>query len=520
MTIQQYEHLDTPHQILGRHAADVFQRLDSSLTEQDGNIRRIYNLSIPHLAVLLLHTKERWLVIEDTAEHAERLCNDLQYLASACGMTQAGCYYFPPPANPEYIGERARIIHQLASDSTTSMVTSIEALHISFGAGGPFSLSKGLSVDRELVELMLSDFGYRKVNIVMEKGEYAERGWLFDIYPVTEDMPVRVELFGDEIDLIRTFDIETQRSIRKIKELTIYPAIESVIETENGSIDHEHSLIRFVNNNVYINSGLGIDDQDLSRLGRRPTKFSHLPVAGDGIDSGALPIAGLGILPEERRTAEDLADAPAFVNRKTVMVLPSTAQIERLKEVLAAKDIVAPVVENKVACSYEGIRCLTQGILSSGLHIPGLLLLTGREIFGEMPPYRTIRKSRVSRLLLTIDDLKPGDFVVHRDHGIGKFIGLQKEKIEDSEEDVITLEYAGGDRLYLPFQGIDKLRKYSAGEGHVPALDRIGGKRWQTAKQKVGKSVKEMAEKLLKLYAERKVSRGFIFSEDTPIHRE
>ncbi|HMK59869.1 MAG TPA: hypothetical protein VK452_01830, partial [Dissulfurispiraceae bacterium] len=209
-------HDDTLHQILARHTDDVLQRLNSSRNPEDLRHRRIYNLSIPHLAALLLHHKQGYLIIEDTPERAETLFHDLQYLESICKPGHEAVY-FPPPASPEFIGERAKIIHEMNSAGTARIVTSTEAVNIGFGKSGPFEISTGISVERELIGMMLVEIGYRKVNIVMEKGEYAERGWIFDIYPVTADLPVRVELFGDQIELIRTFDIETQRSVRKIK---------------------------------------------------------------------------------------------------------------------------------------------------------------------------------------------------------------------------------------------------------------------------------------------------------------
>jgi transcription-repair coupling factor (superfamily II helicase) len=524
MVVQPY-HNNTLQQILARHAEDVLQRLNLS------SERRIYNVSIPHFATLLLQSKSGYLVIEDTPEHAEILYHDLQYFASACERKEMTFDYFPPSTSPEFVGERALILHKLATGGASRIITSIDAVGTGFGKVAQFHISKGFSVERELMEMMLAEIGYRKVNIVMEKGEYAERGWLFDIYPVTEDLPIRVEFFGDEIDLIRTFDIETQRSTKKIKELTIYPAIEPFVEMAKDGIEDENSLIQLMSEaaiflNGKIASGLTEEAAPIqSSLSLREGEagaivFSHYPIAGEGIDSGAIPMAGLGILLEERRSIDDVAEVLSIIKKKTIIVLASTAQIERCRSLLSERSLVVPFIDVEKTCSYEGIFCMTKGTLSAGLHLPDLLILTAREIFGEQPAYRPIRKSKVSRLLLTIDDLKPGDFIVHRDHGIGKFIGLQREKIEDYEEDLITLEYAGGDRLYLPFQGSYLLHKYSAGEGRVPTLDRIGGKRWQTAKQKVKKSVKEMADKLLRLYADRRVARGFVFSEDTPMHAE
>jgi len=280
------------------------------------------------------------------------------------------------------------------------------------------------------------------------------------------------------------------------------------------------SLLSFWNADIFLNSAASPDCPGLVEISQRLTLFSHLAIAGEGIDSGELSISGLGIIPEESRPALDIARSLEFQNKKTAIVLPSAAQVERFKDIISTSNLVAPVISTEKSSLYEGSVFVTQGRLSSGMHLPGLLLLTGREIFGEQPAYRPIKRSKVSKLLLTMDDLKPGDFVVHRDHGIGKFVGLHRERIEGSEEDIITLEYAGSDRLYIPFQGIDRLSKYSGGEGNAPVLDRLGSKRWQNTKRRVKKSVKEMAEKLLKLYAERRVSRGYLFSEDTPMHAE
>jgi len=377
------QHDNTLQQILARHAEDVLHRLNSSSEGHSDKSRRIYNVSIPHFAALLLHHKSEYLVIEDTPEHAEALCHDLQYFVSACERKELMFDYFPPSLSPELVGERARILRKLVSGGVSHIITSIDAVNTGFGKSAPFDISKGLSVDRELMEMMLAEIGYRKVNIVMEKGEYAERGWLFDIYPVTEELPVRVEFFGDEIDLIRTFDIETQRSIKKIKELKIYPAMEPLIEVVDGEIDN--SLIRMMPKApIFLSGKIApeiISKNDLDDV----TVFSHFAIAGEGIDSGAVPVAGLGILPEERQSINDVGQVLSKINKKVIIVLASTAQIERCRDILSERRIVAPVINTEQTCLYEGIFCLTKGTLSAGLHLPNLLILTAREIFGEQP---------------------------------------------------------------------------------------------------------------------------------------
>src|SRR5208337_1875594 len=224
---------------------------------------------------------------------------------------------------------------------------------------------------------------------------------------------------------------------------------------------------------------------------------SHLPFTGEGTDALEHSIKGMGILPEERK---ELGDIPSVLKKDgydTLIVLPSEAQAERMKDILFDGGVIAPVIKCKDLESYAGNICIVTGTLSSGMLVKNILVLTDRELFGERPAYRPLKRSKASSLLFNMDDLKTGDLVVHKDHGIGRFTGLQRQRTDNCEEDLITLEYAHGDRLYIPFYSIDKLQKYSAGEGHASPIDQ-----------------------LVKLYAERSVSRGFVFSEDTPMHRE
>jgi transcription-repair coupling factor (superfamily II helicase) len=526
------------HRLLENHAGDIFHRLNESRE------KKIYNISIPHLALILLFQEKPFIVIEDSHESAFALYRDMMFFRDF-SVPAFHFFYFPPPVSPEFIGERARTLLNVAAQSNACLITSVEAYKTGFTIStlrdSVLKIEKGISIDRSRLNELLVKLGYRKVNIVVDKGEYAERNWLFDIYPVTEDYPVRAEFFGDEIDLIRTFDIETQRSIREIEELVIYPAEEfsvrslelrvkspeaESINKETGILDMElesnilSDILQFQDSDVYVNSETGLQNSELLTLNSQLITFSHLPFVSSGINSGELSIKGLGIMPEERRTLKDIADRLAAANRKVICVLSSTAQAERFKEILFDGGVIAPVIERQNISLYDGNICITTGMLSSGINLDPVLILTDREIFGERLSYRPIKKSKVSRLLFSIDDLTSGDFVVHKDHGIGKFIGLRRQKTEDYEEDLITLEYANGDRLHIPFQSIDRLQKYSAGEGNIPVMDRLGGKRWIAAKKRVKKGIKEMAEKLLSLYAERKVSRGFVFSEDTPMHRE
>ncbi|MDI6728524.1 MAG: transcription-repair coupling factor [Thermodesulfovibrionales bacterium] len=517
--------------LLKSHAEQISERLKISET------KRIYNISIPHLALLLLFHEKPFVVVEDSDESASMLYNDFLFFNSAISNQQSAIAYFPPPSGPEAIGERAKALYRIQGTEVRSqktefisIITSKEAYYSGFSVSeiknNVQSLKKGMEIGREKLEAWLTLHGYRNVSVVMERGEYSQRGWLFDIYPVTEDSPVRVEFFGDEIDLIRIFDIETQRSIKEINDIEIFPAEEPGLKSsELGVQDVEiktdllNELLKIRDIDIFLSSE-ALKDIALSKdINSKLITFSHLPFVGEGIDAGEMTIKGTGIPPEERKGINDIPDALKKADKQVISAMSSKAQAERLKDIMSDGGIVAPIIDRQDLKSYEGMFCITTGRLSSGINLPELLILTDREIFGERPSYRPIKKSKVSRLLLGIDDLKPGDFVVHKDHGIGRFAGLQRQKTEDYEQDLITIEYANG-RLYIPFHSIDRLQKYSAAEGHIPSLEKLGGKAWIRTKQKVKKGIREMAEKLLKLYAERRIARGYKFSEDTSMHRE
>ncbi len=129
------------------------------------------------------------------------------------------------------------------------------------------------------------------------------------------------------------------------------------------------------------------------------------------------------------------------------------------------------------------------------------------------------KKSAISKIPLDGLEINEGDFVVHKEHGIGIFRGIKRQKYEDTEEDVLVVEYKEGDILYVPTWNIEKIYRYSARDGFVPPLDKLGSNRWQKAKERERKKIQDIADKLLNLYAQRKTPRGFIYSEDTEIHK-
>jgi transcription-repair coupling factor (superfamily II helicase) len=471
---------------------------------------RLYNLTGSSSALLLALYDKPYLVVEVTEELAEELWKDINFFREV--LRKESVLFLPQPDGPSLSGQRAKTIFSLRK--TDSLVCSFKTFQLPLWSkreieGIVLNLKKGIEIERTEIEKKLKEIGYRTVPLVSEKGEYSQRGWLFDIFPSTSESPLRVEFFGDEIETIKTFDVETQMSKDEIFEFSIFPAEEP--SAGKTIMDITGDMKYFFSDSI----------QEREGITGNITFLSRYSLKGQGYEFGMLSLRGLGIMSEERKHIEELPQMIKLLQKENriVFVSPSRGQAERLKDILREGGVVAPLIDKTELLQYEGAVSITIGNLSSGLFFPGLLLLTEKEIFGRRPNYRPIKKSKVSRLLTSLDDLTPGDFVVHRDHGIGKFHGLVRQSVEGIQEDLLMLDYEGG-RLYIPLQGINSIHKYHSEEGVIPKIDRLGGKTWQRTKERVRRKIHEMAEKLVALYAEREVSKGFSFSPDTELHRE
>ena len=471
---------------------------------------RIYNLTGSIAALLFALCDEPFFVVELTEEHAQELCKDINFFRDA--LKKDHVLFLPEPDGPARAGERAHIISSFAARD--SLISSFRNLGKCMRSRADIQrsfmhLAGGIEISRTTMDTRLQEIGYRHSAVVSEKGEFSRRGWLLDVFPSTSDVPLRLEFFGDEIESIKTFDVDTQRSMADIPSFLLFPA-----EEPSSGIN----LLEYMKGAKWFFSD-SIQERD--QLPQGITFFSRYSIKGSGYEAEVLPIKGLGILPEERKSIDDLPQSIKLLQKenRVVFITSSKSQAERLKNILRESGIIAPIIEQADIFTYEGIVSIAIGNLSSGLHLSGLFILTEKEIFGSRPLYRAIKKSKVTQLLTSLDDLMPQDFVVHKDHGIGRFQGLVNQHIEGVQEDLMVIEYDGG-RLYLPLQGITKITKYHCEEGFTPKIDRLGGKTWQKTKEKVQKKIKELAEKLIALHAQRAVHKGFAFSPDTELHRE
>lgn len=436
-----------------------------------------------------------------------------------------------------------------------------------FFENNSFKLKVGESIDQKDLLSRLIKLGYKRSTMVSDIGEFSIRGDIADIYSLEEN-PVRVEFWGDEIIDIRFFNNETQKSIEKIKEITIEPLYKFILPDSTPE-DFPKELQEQLDNegyfegvNVYqsyFNNDLvsvldyfkdyiivfdeyaevsakyqQIDDnfvnnynEGLKTQNIHPLKeINHFTLAETlNRTAGMQKIYFNNFLSDENNEVididarnvqvfdADMDEAAKFLKEhKGYQITIATDYQERVKEVLSDYDIF----------DINFIKNIT----SQGTEIQDgkILLLTDRELFNkrqkEVPSNRKRHYKEKAEYIESINDIKEGEYVVHSIHGVGVYKGLTKQEFDGQLKDYLTIEYANKDKLHIPAEQINMLCRYR-GSGQVkPKLSRMGGSDWENTKTRVKKEVETIAYDLLRLYARRKMKTGIEFAPDSPLQLE
>lgn len=392
-----------------------------------------------------------------------------------------------------------------------------------------WTVTRGESTDRDTLLEMLVAEGYQRCSMVERRGEFSARGDIVDIYPITGE-PVRVELFGDEVESIRQFNLDTQRSIKEIKEFSVSP----ISHEDEGSY-----LVDFFPRGSLVcleePAQLRLQTLEWSHEGWHGewgdflallTSFRQLSfttwedaesrAASEGVRRIEIPFQPQRVFPD--RVDGMMARLPEWVRENRLLLLMSR-QAARLEELLTEHELLTSRLE-----PGAGV-CLVSNPLAEGFHLPGsgdtpaLDILTDREITGAIRRRKSHRKSERASLI-RLEELNVGDMVVHLQHGLGRYGGVKTLKIAGFNKDFLTVEYAKGDNLFVPVEQLDLLQPYKGVEGRSARLSKMGGQEWARTRRKVAKDAEKLAEDLLKLYAEREASIGHASSPDTLWQRE
>lgn len=491
----------------------IFKKAVNSIKEK--KTRTFTSLSGSSKALFFSMVQESCLLLCHSEDSAGNFYSDAVFWSKSLGLEKP--VLIPPKGDPL----RLKNLRNLYSLNNALVIASVDAAFSPIWQIDKFPMLKvvkNAASGRDFIIETLKSYGYQPVSIVSGQGELSVRGGIIDVFPPEGDFPVRIEFFGDEIESLRLFDTDTQRTVEELKEISVGPAS----EPEQGP-----NLIDLLGNNTLIlNEPDDIKKkhpEKISLLKNKETCYlTSLPLKGEGFDCNVSGTGGFGLLREERRAMDDFVKRVKALKEKyfILMVCPSEGQARRLRDLFLEGDLDTPIISSELAIKYNSSPVITSGEASRGFIYHNNIVLTEKDIFGEKPAFRPIKKSKVSRLISSIEDFKEGDYLVHTEHGIGRYLGIKKQLIEDYEGSFMVIEYLNGDKLYVPLERINNVQKYHAPEGAKPKIDKLGGKTWQKTRQKVKQKIRDMAERLLALYARRSTTKGHAFSGDTELHNE
>ena len=418
-------------------------------------------------------------------------------------------------------------------------------------------LKAGQQLDLAAFEKQLADIGYERGIEVDAPGQFAVRGGIIDIFPLTEELPVRIELWGDEIDLIRTFDPDSQRSIENIDKISIYPASDEGFAGKTAVFpDYFGGDARiFLDEPVRLMEKLEVVIKEfnecmISRLERGLTQaeeIQELATPEETMDRLLRPgTAAFTALTQRggdfhwtNHFSIEAQSIQAYHDSFDIMIgdlkrwkkeryrvalfVGSRSRGERLARDLREYELLAFFADEAQHEVQPGQVMLLKGDLHRGFMIPMLrfVVLAEGDLFGKKTHKKRRRTQYEGSKIRDFSELKAGDYVIHESHGLGIYRGTERIEVRGTERDYIKITYADGGNLYVPVTQMSQVQRYAAADAeNVPRLNRLGGAEWKRTRTRAKKAVREIAEELVKLYSARMRQPGYRFGPDTVWQRE
>jgi transcription-repair coupling factor (superfamily II helicase) len=424
-----------------------------------------------------------------------------------------------PP--PHLVGERARALEVLAAGGLVcaSAVGAAEGIPPEDARPESIVLRVGDQPGVDGLAERLARAGYERVAQAEERGQFAVRGGLVDVFASTGREPVRAELFGDEIESLRAFSPFTQRTLHPLDQATVYPAAERRLDAGDPVLLDRDEAARApadlvaplpapdlvwqpdeVQEAAREVLGAEVELGDAIRLSQLPAGQRH------AFEAQWPAVAARGLAEAER-------DLLAYVHGGNRVIVSFAHRGEALRTRSLLRRLDAAVVDPGEELGDEQGLVFVVSPARRGfvLRDLGLILLPDTQVFRKRPPRADLR---VGRALQSFADLRTGDYVVHEDHGVGKLLGFETKTVAGITRDYLSLGFRGDDRLYVPHEQIGKVSRYVGADGHAPALSRLGGKAWQTIKSRARAGARELAGELLALYAQRQRATGIAYEAD------
>lgn len=484
------------------------------------------------------------LLITDTDENQQFLKSDLSL------SIEKEIIHFPSTRHKPYdtehiidsglLVQRSEALQQIQANKQKIVVTSAEAI---FEKVAPPSildnvsiiLNKGDEIDPDLLKERLVDQGYNPVRFVDQPGEFATRGGILDVFPYSGEYPIRLEFFGDELESIREFEADSQRSISFLNTARIVPDLSNLPESEKDSFlsyfDQKTLLILIDKPLIesYLEKQFELSQQNFEQL--KKTEFLEPSVlfCSSEVFRKEIKTFSYSLLAGSIDTQKDVVESYQFHTKpqpdfhgnfkllkeeitrlseqgiETVIFCDNEGQNKRFQELLG---------ENEPHFNYRLIvESIHEGFIFEEAK---LAIFTDHQIFNRYHRPK-IKKRRYSGGISfkELKDLTIGDYVVHVDYGIGKFAGFKKIQVKDNEQEVVVLRYQEDSLLYVNVSSLHKLQKYSGKEGTAPRITKLGSGEWARKKAQTKKKVKDIARELILLYAKRKMQKAYTFGPDS-----
>ena len=491
------------------------------------------------LSNIFLHTKQHMLVVLDNADDASYCFGDLRTL-----LSDEDVFFFPSiyktksrhrqndPANEI---ARTETLNRLANnplpciivsypEAIMDLVVDSQQLRISTL---PFKVGQIQSID--LLQEELFSHGFQKVDFVYEPGQYAVRGSIVDIFSFACEHPYRIDFFGDEIESIRLFDIETQLSTERKNEIEVIPDLSKSADTQS---DFLHYLPQ---KTLYVFNDLGYVQNHINNLlAANPAAENHSYMDQDGVYNHCLgqktiEFSSKSVFNEYASISFNTSYQPLFhknfdlISNNLTQLLNEGYDLYILSDSKKQTDRIASIFEDK----GENIHftpidhTLHEGFIDHDLSI---CCYSDHQLFERYHKVsiktESARKGKVILTLKELNQFQIGDYLVHVDHGIGKFGGLVRTNVNGKLQEMVKLIYRDEDIIFVSIHSLHRISKYKGKEGEAPRINKLGSGAWERLKERTKSKVKDIARELIQLYAKRRAEKGFCFSPDGYLQHE
>lgn len=578
------------------------------------------------IAALGQETKFK-IIIAENEWKAKNLYDDLKMYDKQVYLYPAKdvLFYHADVRSNAIVRQRLQVRRRMHEQLPTYIVTTMDAgmehlLSMENWGQHVFTIAEAQILDLEVLQKKLVAMGYERVDQVDSSGQFAVRGGIFDIFPLTEETPFRMELWDDEVDTIRSFDVESQRSIERVEQLTIYPATEVVVtkaqlaegiekmrkackkqveilrkqfKTEEAHRLQEEVEEQISHIEIYgVSAGLetvmpfffgetesffsyfsnadslffvdepahveehtkAVELEFRESMSHRLEKGYVLPQQTDIVfsyekiqsllhDKATVLLSMLDYGPKGWKLKEKadlmVTSVPAYhqnfemlindlkdwkaKNNKVVLFSNSVSRAKRLSEELKQYQLPAFYNDDPMRSLQNGEIMVVYGNLHKGFTYPllSLVVISESDMLGEKKARKKPKKKQYDgRSIQSFTELNIGDYVIHENHGIGVYQGLEKITIDKVVKDYVKITYADGGNVYVLATGLDVLQRVSSADGKRPKIDKLNSNEWRKNKNKAKASVRLVAKELVELYAKREAKKGYAFAKDTSWQRE